>query len=297
MLYRIGDAFFSLSWVFRALIVLAVMLPFPVLEYKRRHLSASGAVAAFFTGVVIFWCAGPFGFLLLLFFYASAYVIHRYAKNHTVGNLGRKGTASGFMNADESDPGTVKEKKGNTRDMMQVLANAMMAILSALYYYNTGSRAALIVFGSSLAEAASDTWAGEIGRMSIRPPFSIKTFRPVPRGMSGGVTLLGFAGGFAGSISTALLWVLFFRTEFPVLSFWIISLSGFAGCVIDSYLGATFQAIYHDVEANALTEEDTDSAGNKRPLVRGLAWLDNDIVNLLSGIFSALFAFLLCRSL
>lgn len=282
MLNTLNEAFFSLPKTLCFLIITAVMVPFSLVAYKKRHLTLSGALSAFVTGFIVFWCTGVLGFLLLLFFYASAYIIHYYKK-------------AKFANRAYEDE--CNEKKSNTRDAMQVFANAFMAVFSALYYYNTENITGLIVFGAALAESASDTWAGEIGRLSSRPPFSIKTFKIVPRGMSGGVTPLGFLAAFVGSVSTALLWVVFFKSDYAFLSFSIIALSGFAGCIADSYLGATFQAMYVDEEKNALTEEDTDKEGRKRTLVRGIPWIDNDIVNLMSNIFATLFAYILGKSL
>ncbi|MCF0262162.1 MAG: DUF92 domain-containing protein, partial [Sphaerochaetaceae bacterium] len=54
-------------------------------------------------------------------------------------------------------------------------------------------------------------------------------------------------------------------------------------------LGAWAQAIYKDPETGKLTEHDSKN-GQPLELVRGVRWLDNDMVNLISNVFSAVFA-------
>jgi uncharacterized membrane protein len=70
--------------------------------------------------------------------------------------------------------------------------------------------AAIVMFGAATAEAASDTWAGEIGRLSKKPPVSLKTGKAVSRGVSGGVTLLGYGGGLLGAAFIAVFWYFLF---------------------------------------------------------------------------------------
>ena len=279
MMTKFDRWFFNLKWPFPFIVVVAFMVCFAVVTYKKKYLTKSGAFAAFVTGVVVLWCVHIQGFILLLFFFASSNFWGKYR-----------------LSKQKKNDIDIGEKKGSTRDYMQVLANGLMAVVAAISYYNTEYAGALVMFGSSIAEATSDTWAGEIGRLSSKPPVSIRTFRIVPKGISGGVTPLGFLGAFFGSFTVALLYLLFFRTGYRFISFTIVTLTGFAGCLVDSFLGATFQAIYID-EKNALTEKDVSPDGKKRKLVRGIAWLDNDMVNLASNVFSAFFAIALSKLL
>ncbi|MBR2281819.1 MAG: DUF92 domain-containing protein, partial [Spirochaetales bacterium] len=153
---------------------------------------------------------------------------------------------------------------------------------------------ALIMFGAAIAEATSDTFAGEIGRLSSKGPVSILTKKPVPAGVSGGVTWLGTVGAFLSSAFIAVCWYVFFLFSIgpnavSVHGAALVCLLGFAGAIVDSYLGATIQALYFDPESRALTEKD-EIDGRKLELSRGVRWVDNDMVNLISNIFSAVFA-------
>ena len=270
MLNNLDERFFSIGWPWPLLFISAFMAVFALVAFWKKHLTFNGALAAFVVGVVVFYCSHIPGFLLICSFYFSSYALGKIcSRRHE----------------------DVIEKKGHTRDYMQVFANGFMAAIAALQYENTLNLRYLVVFGAVVAEATSDTWAGEIGRLSSKPPVSIRTLDIVPKGLSGGVTAMGFAGGFAGSLLIALLWILLFPVKVDFIAVFIIALCGFSGCVFDSFLGATCQAMYLDEKNDALTERDIDDDGEKRKLVRGIKWMDNDFVNLISNLFSALLAF------
>ena len=161
--------------------------------------------------------------------------------------------------------------------------------------------AAIVMFGAAIAEATSDTWAGEIGRLSKKPPVSLKTGKIVSRGVSGGVTLLGYGGGLLGAAFIAVFWyVLFSGKSGPMDLFMnklpfglaVVALSGFAGCILDSFLGAFFQALYIDADSGKYTEKKKSPSGKDNALLSGIQWMDNDMVNLASNFFSAAMAFI-----
>ena len=81
-----------------------------------------------------------------------------------------------------------------------------------------------------------------------------------------------------------------FRNKLP-LGLAVIILSGFAGCVFDSVLGAFFQALYVDADSGKYTEKKKSPSGKDNALISGLKWMDNDMVNLASNFLSAVMAF------
>ena len=145
------------------------------------------------------------------------------------------------------------------------------------------SSAFLGAFAAAIAEAEADTAASSIGMLSARPPVSIVTFTPVPPGLSGGVTALGIVSSLAFSSLIAVLYMGTFGCVIPELL--TIAAAGFLGSLFDSFLGATVQVHYRK-EDGTLTEKSLDS-GKALERARGIPFLDNDIVNLLSGLFSA----------
>ncbi len=270
MFEKLNALIFGLPWPLAPLSILAFMCLVALTAFFRKHLSLSGSVAAVLLGFAVTWGLRTEGFLLFLFFYVASNVAGRIRKSRTA-------------------PGREIEQKSGPRDHSQVLANGLMAALASVYWYYSASATALVMFGAAVAEALSDTLAGEIGRLSYTKPVSIVTRRPVEKGVSGGVTALGTFAGFCASACVAILWCAFFRTDNSTISGIFICLGGFAGCVADSILGGFVQAIYTDKEGR-YTEKPFDAEGNPNALVRGLPWMDNDMVNFISNTFAVVFS-------
>ena len=70
---------------------------------------------------------------------------------------------------------------------------------------------------------------------------------------------------------------------------------GVAGAVFDSVLGATAQARRWCEQCAAETERLTHDCGAPTRRARGVAWMDNDVVNFLSNTAGGLLAALLLR--
>jgi uncharacterized protein (TIGR00297 family) len=151
----------------------------------------------------------------------------------------------------------------------------------------------MIAMIGSVCTANADSWASEIGGLSKSTPVLITTFKPTQKGVSGGITLLGTLGGILGSIFISLIALLFMKLFSTSNSeyfkvFWTTSVSGIIGFLLDSYLGVLLQALFKN-DANELTE----ISSSKNQLVKGIKWINNDMVNLLSTTVGALIAGLL----
>lgn len=272
MIETLDSLIFQLQWPLPIIILTAGMALIAFVAYSMKSLTVGGAVSAFFMGLIILWTLGFAGFFLFFLFFISCTVVGKISKS----------IRSGYSSKE------VAEKKGHTRDFMQVLANGLMATIAALIWTFSFETKALIMFGAVVAEATSDTFAGEIGRLSKKQPVSIINFKPVPKGLSGGVTALGTVAALLSSALIALFWYLWFY-DVTVLQAVLVGALGFAGCILDSVLGAGVQGIYYDPKAKQFSEEN-EKDGRKLELSRGIRWVDNDVVNLMSNIFSGLFA-------
>lgn len=261
--------FFALPYSFWYLALL--MLIFSLVAYKARQLTVSGATVAFFVGFVPTYILGFGALSTLLLFFLFAGGLSKFSKMRS------KFDTEGI------------QEKGSRRDGMQVFANGGMALVAAVLYALSPSMVALVMFASSVAEAASDTFAGEIGILSKARPISIITGRKMKPGLSGAVSALGSGAGLLGALFIALYWMSNFLPltgkSFAYAS--IVAVSGFFGCLMDSVLGATVQAHYYDPERDRLTEHPT-SGGKKLALERGIRWIDNDLVNLMSNVIATL---------
>ncbi|MDP4161101.1 MAG: DUF92 domain-containing protein, partial [Bacillota bacterium] len=148
--------------------------------------------------------------------------------------------------------------KGGNRDHIQVLANGGAAFIMAAAYYLMPEKQFLVAFFVAIAECNADSWASEIGIMSRSTPFSIINFKPVQRGMSGGVTFLGLFASACGALFIAGLYFVVMFVSIPFLELirdcTMIAVFGFAGAAIDSDLGAVFKPAYVD-RTGRLTEK------------------------------------------
>src|SRR5690606_28830871 len=109
-------------------------------------------------------------------------------------------------------------------------------------------------FVGSLAAAAADTWATEIGPLSRERPRMILSGRKVPAGTSGAVTAAGTLAGVAGAVTVwASAWVTVLLTD-PAggasygvwTTFAAVVAAGAVGSLADSVAGASIQAVYRD---------------------------------------------------
>lgn len=246
----------------RALVGFAIALGVALLARRSRSLSASGGMAAVVVGTLAVAAGWSFGAMLLAFFVSSS-ALSRWRAD-----------------VKEQRAGAVVEK-GGERDAMQVIANGGVFALGALLWLAGWSGAAPLAFGA-LAGAASDTWATEVGTLARQAPRSIVTWRRVAPGTSGGVTAAGLAAALAAAATLALFahalgWS--WATAAGAL------IGGIAGSTADSLLGALLQAQRWCDRCNSATERRVHGCGAETRHARGLAWLNNDVVNLAATIF------------
>lgn len=242
----------------------ALILP----AYARGSLDALGAGAAILLGTAIQGFGGWVPFLALILFFGPAILVTRAGAD-------RK----------DADAKAVHKRTG-ARTAVQVLANGGPALFFLVLHAIGGNPAFQVAGLCALAAAGADTWSSELGMLSARGPVSFLTRRPVRRGISGGVTALGFLGAFVGAAFVAPLTLLLgLPLVAGLVAMPIIVAAGWLGSVIDSLLGDTLQAKYRDPLQDGWTER-TEIDGSALTLERGVAWMDNDLVNGLSSLVS-----------
>jgi uncharacterized protein (TIGR00297 family) len=239
------------------------------LAYWRGSLSKSGIVGALIVGTLILGFGGwPWAALLGVFFISSSLLSH-------------------FKEA-EKKAAAEKFEKGHQRDLGQALANgglgALLATLSAVVPISIiPAENWFFMFLGVMATVTADTWATELGTLSKQPPRLITTGQIVEVGTSGGVSLLGTAVSLLGGLTIGLTAGLV--TGFSLPGMLITgAISGLAGSLIDSLLGATVQQIYFSEDRQKETEKKIELDGTPNRPLRGWSWMSNDMVNLISSL-------------
>jgi len=252
------------------------------LAYRRDSLSRSGVAGALIVGTLIFGLGGwVWGVMLGVFFVSSSALSHFKERE-------KAATAEKF-------------EKGHRRDIGQVAANgglgALVALASAVVPDSLVPPGVwFALFTGVMATVTADTWATELGTLSKAPPRFITNGRAVEVGTSGGVSPLGtgvsFAGGLLIGLTAGLLapvaGLLPWSAALPVAL--IGALSGAAGSLIDSLMGATVQQIYYCDTCGKETERKLHRCGTTTRPLRGWGWMNNDMVNLLSSLGGGLVA-------
>lgn len=247
-----------------------------LVAYRRQALTRSGVLGAVLTGTLIFGLGGwEWGLLLIAFFVSSSLLTH-------------------YKRAAKADAAE-EFAKGGPRDLWQALANGGLAAGAAVGNACLPHPVWLFAFVGALAEANADTWATELGVLSKDVPRMITTGRVATPGSSGAITWDGSGAALLGAGLIASLAALFrwHAGEAANLAWAIASvgtLAGFAGALADSLLGATLQGIYYCDTCGKETERRLHRCGSTARRLRGWSWLNNDWVNLISTLVSALAA-------
>lgn len=233
--------------------------------FVARTLTAAGAVAATAVGWAVLAGTGWAGGFALAAFFVSSSVVSRLTERR--------------------QPSWV-DSKGNRRDQWQVLANGGVAGLGGLLGF-VAADLGFSVVAMSLAAAAADTWATSLGALSRGDPRHLLRGTSVPKGTSGGVSLIGTSGGVAGAVVVATAPVLV-CSRFPVscspftLPWLLVAAVGVLGMLADSVLGATLQARFRCPACDTGSERPRHRCGTPTVLTGGLRWLGNDAVNALA---------------
>ncbi|XP_061393808.1 transmembrane protein 19 isoform X2 [Musca vetustissima] len=268
-------------WLFSILAPFMLM----VVALKRKSVNKSGAALGIIVAIILSISNHAFFASLAVFFFTSSRATK--FRSHMKRKI-------------EKD---FKEGEGQ-RSWVQVLCNSGMATqLAILYLIDVGSSERTIDFVRAyraswlgiavmavFASCNGDTWASELGSVLSRSdPYLITTFKKVPRGTNGGVSLIGLLVSFlAGVVVGAAYYITVYFTapahmhlvappQWPLILWG--GIAGLFGSLVDSLLGATLQYSGIDEEGKIV-----DSPASNVRYISGLRIIDNHSVNLISSI-------------
>jgi uncharacterized protein (TIGR00297 family) len=248
-----------------------------LVAYRLQSLSRSGAIAAIGVGTILYMSGSVAWFGTLILFFITSSGLSKWRKRD------KQQTDSAY-------------EKGSRRDAGQVLANGGLAAILCIGYIVFPHNAWWYAFVGVMATVTADTWATEIGSLSRMEPRSILSMKRVPRGTSGGISLLGSLAAAVGAVvigGAAVGFLLFdeqldlansesFRLAFDTRIIWIAIVAGFLGAMTDSILGATVQHMRRCSKCGKEVEH-TYHCSVPAVHIRGWSWMNNDAVNVISS--------------
>lgn len=216
-------------------------------------LSLSGIGAAFLLGTLTWRGFGPSGFLLV----ATYFII---------------GTAvTKIKMAQKEAQGVAEKRKGRRGPGSVIGSSAAGCVCALLSIYGVGgkpfSRLWELGFVASFCTKLSDTVSSEIGKAYGKTTYLVTTFKVVPRGTEGAVSVEGTLAGVVASILLASIGCL--MGEIKVAEAVICVLASQIANIGESVIGA------------ALQEKE------------GFKWLNNDAVNVINISLGSILAILI----
>jgi uncharacterized protein (TIGR00297 family) len=226
----------------RLAVGLAVNAVIAALAWKARSIDRWGAASAIVIGTLITAALGLAGLAVMVAFFI----------------VGSGATRLGYR---VKAARGIAQEKGGARGWRNAWANGgVAAALALMAGFTAGETRALFVlaYAAAVATAAADTCSSEIGKAYGRRTFLITTFRPVPPGTEGAVSLEGTLGGLAGGAVIAAVGAMggLYSPAWAIA----VAAAGLLGSLAESVIGTVAER-------------------------RG--WLDNDLLNALNTAIGA----------
>jgi uncharacterized protein (TIGR00297 family) len=178
-------------------------------------ISWTGLGAGLVVGLLISWGTGLAGFIVLMLFFVGGSVF------------------SQWKIAEKQAQGIAQENAGK-RGGRHALAKGSVAVASALWAgFSPHEVTPFLFFTGALSAAFSDTTSSELGQIYGKHPMNPLTFRRVPVGTEGAVSL---EGTLLGILASALL-----GGSATVLG--LLSWSMFPAVIGGAFMGTTFESV------------------------------------------------------
>jgi len=159
----------------------------------------------------------------------------------------------------------IAEARGGRRGPENVWGSAATGALIAIVIgLGIGSRELLLLgFSASFAAKLADTFGSEIGKRWGREAYLITTFRSVPTGTDGAISIEGTLASVLGSLVMTFVMKCFSLIP-SISSAFIVFIAGILATLLESFIGALIQNRFK--------------------------WLSNELVNFFQTTSAALFA-------
>ena len=209
-----ATGFWTAAWLTGA----AITVPVAVIAYLVGAVDRGGAVGGVLLATVLYVYAVWPGLVML-------------------GGLMVIGTAVTRLGYVRKEVLGVAEGRGGRRGIGSVVANAGAGVAFAFLAVATPySEAFTIAMVAAFATSLFDTTATEVGQAFGRHPVLVTTWRAVPEGTPGGVSLVGTVAGLCGAtVLAGLGWAMGLVAGAGALA---VLFGAFCGSTLESFLGA-----------------------------------------------------------
>ena len=263
-------------------LALLLALGAATVAWSARWVTRTGAIATLITGALVFWLGGGEAVVPLIAFFVSSSVL----------------TAIGRKTKKSAKRKPLIEADGRTG--VQVLANGGAAVAIVIAHRVLAYQVPLeqdrivqILFLAAVAAVNADTWATEIGSRWGGNPRQLSTWRKVAPGTNGAISIIGTIAAAGGALFIPLcsyrLWDMT-NAEFAAVAWAGLSV---AALFSTSFRRATYRAWqFRNPSSNEVTDS-PETNGKRNALIRGLPWIDNNVVNFAASVAGALFCWVL----
>jgi len=282
---------------------------------RKQSLSPSGACAAFIVGVLTMSAKlNTFGVSLIAFYLLGSRATKFGRQRKQQLEQGNHASGAGYRNASQVLCNALTATLGAAAWQAlfvphSTVATILRSLVDPRISFEKEAWCAISFSSQSSTPPASsalvllslahfgcclgDTLASELGILSSAPPRLITTLKKVPPGTNGGISLVGTLASLSGGCIMGLITVLSLLVENPAcrtdkaqLVFSLLgygALSGLAGSMIDSLLGATLQETRLSLSSQRILQDDVVPEGRTR-IISGVPVLNNNQVNLVSAV-------------
>jgi uncharacterized membrane protein len=138
-----------------------------------------------------------------------------------------------------------------------------------------------------------DTLASELGILSKSPPRLVTTWRVVPPGTNGGMSVGGTVWSVIGGTVIGIMMGVSLVIENSACDMWILvemvgwgMFAGGIGSLLDSVMGATIQQTQYSTKKHLVLQDGSKEKDDNKVIISGFNILTNNQVNLLSSLLT-----------
>lgn len=198
------------------LIVIAFLLP-------KKLLTPTGYLNAWLLGVLVWGSLNWQGYVVVMFYFLVGVGVTKIGK-------------------EIKEAAGIAEGRGGLRGPENVWGSALIGTIcaiAALFVSDFWQGLFLLGYVASFSTKLSDTAASEVGKAYGKSTFLITTFKPVPRGTEGAVSVEGTLAGIIASLAIAVV-----GYAVGMVDLWGIlwcAIAAFVATNLESVIGATIQ--------------------------------------------------------